>query len=66
VSLLLLLSSQSGEEPSLLGFVGAMIPLLIFGVVFFFLFRWQVRLFNDLRDSLHRIANAIESIAQRR
>ena len=46
--------------------LSAIILILVFGVVFIFLSRWRVRLFNELRDWLHRIADAIESIAQRR
>jgi hypothetical protein len=58
-------SSSSGNT-SLVALLVAFVPLLIMAVALFFVFRWQFRLFNDLRDSMHRIADAIESIANRR
>jgi hypothetical protein len=55
-------TSDSGLMAALLGIA----VVVIFISFFFFVMRWQIRLFNDLRDSLRRIADAIEAIAQRR
>jgi Kef-type K+ transport system membrane component KefB len=58
--------SQGGNEPDFLAFVIALAPLAILVLFLFFAIRWQVRLFKDLQDSLHRIADAVERIASRR
>lgn len=64
--LLMVAGSSSNGEMSLSALLLAFVPLIIMGVALFFVIRWQVRLFNDVRDSMRRIADAIESIAQRR
>ena len=64
--LLLLLASQSTSDTSLAEFLLALaLPLLLL-LPLFFVIRWQIKLFNDVKDSMHRIADAIETIAQRR
>jgi hypothetical protein len=64
--LTLLAESSSNGDTSLLTLFILLVPLLVFAVGGIFLFRWQVRLMDDLRESMHRIADAVEEIAQKR
>jgi hypothetical protein len=64
--LFMLAGSSTNTEPSLPALLLGFVPVIILGVALVFVFRWQFRLFNDLRESLRRIADAIESIANRR
>lgn len=65
--MLVVLAAASGnDEPGLVGVLIGIAFAVIFLAFFFFVMRWQIRLYNDLRDSLRRIADAIEAIAQRR
>jgi hypothetical protein len=58
-------TSEGGNEPDLLAFIAAIAPMVVLIPLLFFAVRWQIRLFKDLQNSLHRIADAIERIASR-
>jgi uncharacterized membrane protein YciS (DUF1049 family) len=64
--LVVLAAASETDESGLVATLLGIALVVIFISFFFFVMRWQIRLFNDLRDSLRRIADAIEALAQRR
>jgi hypothetical protein len=64
--LVLIAASSATNDSGLMAALLGIALVVVFITFFFFVMRWQIRLFNDLRDSLRRIADAIEAIAQRR
>jgi hypothetical protein len=64
--MLLLLAAQANEEPNWVAVLLGIAFPLAFLIPLFLVMRWQIKLMNDLRDTLHRIADSIEAIAQRR